>query len=116
MIRHELRAGSTIEAHGEQIRMRNRSVKRVSGLSGQHRAHLLDGARDHHRDAEAQFFAETVDGEQTCLDVARVLAGFEQQNVGAAVNQSLRLLVEAIDKLRKRDAATDRDGFCSRAH
>ena len=44
----------------------------------------------------AEFARKPVDGEQRGLDVARVLAGLDQQEVRAAVDQPLGLLVEAL--------------------
>ena len=55
VVGHELRTGGAVQADREQIGVRDRGVERVGGLAGEHRAHRFDGARDHHRELEAEF-------------------------------------------------------------
>ncbi len=111
VVRHELRPGSAVEANGKQVRMRHRSAERVRRLPREHGAHSLDGGRDHGGDGPAQLAPQPFDCQQRGLDIARVLAGFDQQDVRAARDQGAGLLVEVLDQLRKRDAAGNRDGL-----
>ena len=67
--------------------MIERSPQRLDVLSGEHRAHGLDGHGDHQRNGLADFAAEFLDRENAGLDVARVLAGFEQQQIRAAFDE-----------------------------
>ena len=83
----------------------------IGGLAGEHGAHGLDGAGNHDRDAAAELAHQLLNAEQAGLDVARILAGLEQQNVGAAFHQGLGLLVKILSKLLERDAAGDGDGL-----
>src|SRR5467141_3141159 len=45
MIGHEVRTGRAVEAHPEQLAMRERRVERLDILTAEQRAHRLDGAR-----------------------------------------------------------------------
>ncbi len=51
----------------------------------------FDGARDHGGNFVAEFGADAADGDEAGFDVARVLTGFEQQNVGAAIKKAASL-------------------------
>ena len=79
-----------VEADREQVGVGDGRAKRVGGLAGEHGAHGLDGAGDHrgNRVVHARV-PSRCDGQQPGLDVARILAGFEQQDVGAAFDQRL---------------------------
>ena len=77
------------------------SPERFDVLAGEHRAHGLDGDGNHHRNGLAEFAAEIVDGQDAGLDVARVLAGFEQQQIGAAFDEAFGLIVEILAQLSK---------------
>ncbi len=55
--------------------------------------------------------AQIVDGEHARLDVARVLAGLEQQQIGAALDQAARLVAKVVAKLLEGDATRHADGF-----
>ena len=77
-------------------------VQRIGGLPGQHGAHGFDGAGDHHREYGGRVRAPGAGWPAAGLDVARVLAGFEQQDVGAAIDQRLGLIVEILLQMRRR--------------
>ena len=102
VVRHQVRTGGAVQADRKQVGMRDRCVERVDGLPGEHRAPAFDGARNHQGNANAQFAFELRDGEHAGLDIACVEAGFKQQNIGAAFDQSLRLRVVAVAQLRRR--------------
>ena len=111
VVGHEFRAGGAVEADREQVGMQNRGAEGVRGLPRQHGSHGLDGARDHRRNRLTQFAPQTLDGQQCGFDIARVLAGFDQQDIRPALDQRARLLVKIRDQLREGHAAGDGDGL-----
>ena len=102
VVGHELGAGGAVQAQRKHVDVIERGPQRLDVLPGEHRAHGLDGHGDHHRNRLAEFAAQIVDGQHAGLDVARVLAGFEQQQVGAAFDQPARLLVESCCEAARR--------------
>ena len=85
-------------------------------MTGEHCTHRFNGAGDHRRNLIIQLAPEAVDREQPGLYVPRILAGFEKQDVDAAIDEAFRLVVVIGDQFRKRYAASHRDGFGGRAH
>ena len=116
MIGHEVGAGRAVEAHPEQIAMRERGVERLDVLPAEESAHCLDRSR--HRDGrrDAELRDRGLDGDQTGLAVERVVDGFEQQDIGAALDQPFGLHLVTIAHLFEGDAAGDRDALGRRAH
>ena len=100
VVRHELRTGGAIQADRKKVDVRNGTQECVGGLAGEHRAHRLDGPGDHYRNLAAQLAHDTLDSEQPGFHVARVLAGFEHQDIGAAFHQRLGLFVIIFFELR----------------
>ena len=49
----------------------------------------------------AGFVHETPDADERGLDVSGVLRGFDEQNIGAASIERLRLIVEILHELRE---------------
>ncbi len=111
VIGHEFGTGRTVEADAEQIDVLERRDEGVGGLAGEHRTHGFDRARDHDGELVAEFVEGLLDADERGFDVARVLAGFDEEDVRAAFGESARLLIEIVNELRKRHAARDRDGF-----
>ena len=116
MVRHELGTRAAVQPDGEQVSVFDRGVKRVGGLARQHGPHGFDGARNDYRDAPAEFTLEAPDGQQAGLDVARILAGFEQQNIGAAIDQRFGEIVVILLQMVERNGAADGDAFACRTH
>ena len=116
VVGHELRPGGAVQPHRQQLDVLKRRHQRVGSLPGEHRPHRLDRARNHHRHAIAQLLEHFLHADQAGLDVAGVLRGFEQQDVGAALDQSFRLVVVVLAQLVEGDAAGDRDGLRRRPH
>ncbi len=104
-----------VEADAEQVDVLERRDESVGGLPGEHRSHGFDCARDHDGEFVTEFVESLLDADECGLDVARVLAGLDKQDVGAAFGESARLLIEIVNELRKRHAARDRDGLGRRA-
>ncbi len=120
MVGHELRPGGAVQADGNDVGVGQADPQRFGVLPRQHGAHGLDGAADHHRHTaaggQAEFLIQPLDGQQRRLDVARVLAGFDQQQVGAAQHQAAGLHVEDLAQLGERNSAGDGDGLGGGAH
>ncbi len=116
MIGHEVGTGRAVEAHPEQIAMRERGVKRLDILTAEQRAHRLDRSRHTDGGRDAEFCDRGLDSDEACLAVQRVVDGFEQQDVGAAFDQSFGLNLVAVAHLIEGDAAGDRDALGRRAH
>jgi hypothetical protein len=67
-----------------------RIPERFGGLAGQRAARSVGNrAGNHHRPAAAGVVEKLLDGEQRGLGVQRVEHGFDEQDVGAAINQAL---------------------------
>jgi hypothetical protein len=116
VIGHERRTGGAVEADVEQIGVQQRHRQRLGILAGEHRASGFDGHRDGHRDAPGASVEGLLDTDERGLDVARVLAGLDQQVVGAAGHEAQRLDAEVLDQLVEGDAAGDGDRPRRRAH
>ena len=94
----------------------DRGAERIRRLSGEHRAHRLDGAGHHHRDLDAQLALELIDRQQRGFDVAGVLAGLDQQQIRAALDQRARLEIVALAQGSKVDVPGDGDRSGRRPH
>ncbi len=101
VVGHELRAGGAVQADGQQVRMRHRHPECVDGLPGEHGPHRLDGSRNHDRNRVADVAPSLLDAQQPGLDVARVLAGLDQQKVHATLDQRHGLLAVGCLQLAK---------------
>ena len=116
VVGHEFRAGRAVEADRGHLRVLDRRVERVDGLSGEHRPHRFDRRGDHERDAQAGLQEGLADRDDPRLHVARVLRRFEEEQVGAALQQPDRLRPVGGDQLVEGDAAGDGDGLRRRPH
>ena len=96
--------------------MRDGRIKRIGGLPGEHRAHGFNRSGDHGGNCVAALGSKFMDSQQPGFHVARILARFEQQDIGAAFHQPLRLQIVVVDQVWKRDAAGDGNGFRRRPH
>src|SRR6266851_4301764 len=110
VIGHEFRAGSAVHAEGERFGEAQRSPHGFDGLSGEHGAHGLEG------NGCADFAGMFLDGQQSGFDVARVLTGFDEEEVDAALEQAFGLDVVGFAKLLEGDTAGDGDGLGGGAH
>jgi hypothetical protein len=116
VVAHELGTGGAVQTDVEQVGVEQRDGERLGILAGEHRARRLDGHRDRDRHAPAGGRKSVVDAEQARLDVARVLAGLEQQVVGAAGDQTQRLQREVRPQRFEGRSAGDRDRLGRRSH
>ncbi len=116
MIRHQVRAGGAVESDGQKIGMRHGSVEGVDRLAGEHRSPALDGAGNHQRNTGAEFPFEPLHGDQTRLQVAGVKAGFKQQQVRAAFEQTIGLHIVAVAQLAEADVGAQRERLSGGAH
>ena len=116
MVGHKLRPGGAVETHPQQLAMRQRGVQRLGILAGQQRPHRLNGALHRHRNGAAQLRLRPVNSLQAGLDVDGVLAGLQQQHIGAAFNQPGGLLVVVGGQFVKGEAAGNGNGAGGRAH
>ena len=88
-----LGAERAVEADGDRPGVPDRIPERFRQLAGQQPAGLVgDGARDHHGHVDAARFGDFGDRIQRRLGVERVEDGFDQQQIGAAVEQAVDLL------------------------
>ena len=100
------RAKGAVQPNRERPRMADAVPERTHGLPRQRPARRVrDGAADDHRDAVAQLVEERLDGEDRRLAVERVEDGFDEQDVGAALDQAARRVVVGADQLLPRDVA-----------
>ena len=109
VVGHELGTGRAVEPDRQQFPVGDRDAECIRGLTGEHRAHRLDGAGDHHRDLHAQIALELIDRQQRGFHVAGVLAGLDQQQIGAALDQRPGLQIVAVAQGPKVDVAGDGD-------
>jgi hypothetical protein len=102
----------------------NRIPERFRQLSRQQAAGFVgDGAGDHHGHVDAARFGDLGDRVQRRLGVQRVENGFDQQQIGAAVEQAVDLLAIGLAQIVEGDGAIagvryvgrDRGGAVGRA-
>ena len=116
MVRHEFRPSRAIQSQRNQVHVIERSPQRLDALPRQHRAHRFNRHRNHQRNRLTQLARQFSNRQQTRLDIARILASFQQQNVRAAFDQSAGLLVIIIAQLFKSNSARHADGSRRRPH
>ena len=82
------RAERAVEADGDRPGVPHRIPERFRQLPGEQAAGFVgDGARNHHGHVDAARFGDLGDGVERRLGVQRVEDGFDQQHIGAAVQQ-----------------------------
>ena len=116
MVGHELRPGGAVQSQRNQIEVVERSPQSLDALSRQHGAHGLDSDGDHKRDIHPELARQALHGQSAGFYVARVLTGFQQQQVHTTIDQRARLLEIGLLELGEGDAAGDRDGLRGRTH
>ena len=108
---HQRRAQCAVQANRQRLGVAYRVPERGHGLAGQDTARGIGhGARDHQRQAWLRWmlFVVFVDGEQRGLAVQRIEDGFHQQQIDAAFNQALGLLIVGVDQLVEGDVTRSR--------
>ena len=91
---HLLRPKRAIDADTQQFMLRDGIPVGLDGLSGERPATAIrDGERNHDRQPPSNFFKVFVDGEKSRFGIERVKNRFDQQHVGAPVNQAPGLFV-----------------------
>ena len=117
-------AERAVEADRDRLGVPDRIPERFRQLARQQAAGFVgDGARDHHGHVDAALFANLGDGVERRLGVQRVEDGFDQQQIGAAVEQPVDLLAIGFAQIVKGDGAVagigdvgrDRGGAVGRA-
>ena len=99
-------AERAVEPDGDRFRMPHRIPERFRQLSRQQAAGLVgNGARDHHGHVDAAFFGDFGNGVERRLGVQRVKNGFDQQQIGAAVEQAVDLLAIGLAQIVEGDGA-----------
>ena len=89
---HGIGAQRAIEADGEGIGVAHRIPERLRCLAGERAAGKVgDRARDHDRQVDALFLEHLAGGEDRRLGVERIEDGFDQDDVGAAIDQAAHL-------------------------
>ena len=119
VVEHLVRTGGAVEAHVEEVAAIPVQQRRGQGfdlLAPEHGPRGLDGHRDRHRQPPTQLLERPLGADQAGLHVARVLAGFEQQVVGAAGREPQGLDAEVVPQLFEGDAAGHRDRLRRRPH
>ena len=93
MLAHRARAERAVEADGEGARMADRVPEGGRRLAGQGAPGAVgDRSRNHQRQADAALGEDLLAGEDGRLGVQRVEDRFDQDEVGAAVDQAADLL------------------------
>ena len=99
-------AERAIEADRHRVCVLDRIPERARRLSRQQASRAVgDGAGDHDRQVDAAFVAHLGDGKNRRFGVERVEDGFDQEKVGAAVDQPAHLLAIGGAQLIERDGA-----------
>ena len=117
-------AERAVEADGDGLGVPHRIPERFRQLARQQAAGFVgDGARDHHGHVDAARFGDFGDRVERRLGVQRVEDGFDQQQIGAAVEQAVDLLAIGLAQIVEGDGAVagignvgrDRGGAVGRA-
>ena len=117
-------AERAVEADGDRLGVPHRIPERFRQLPRQQAAGFVgDGARDHHGHVDAALFGDFRDRVERRLGVQRVEDGFDQQQIGAAVEQAVDLLAIGLAQIVEGDGAIagvgnvgrDRGGAVGRA-
>ena len=111
MVGHEIGPSRTVQSEREQVPMRYRGRERFHSLSGQRRAHRLNGDGDGHRHALPDRPKCVVDPQETRFQVERILGRFHQQQVYATSQQALCLFRIGVPQLAEGHTAGDRNRF-----
>ena len=115
VVGHEIGTGGAVEPYRQLFSMVDGGQKGIRGLAAKHRSRGLDGSRHHHRAAHPGIGKRLLNRDQHRLGVAGVLAGFYEEQVHATLEKAADLLAKGPYKLRKGDAAGDRDRLGGRA-
>mmetsp|Transcript_7282 Transcript_7282/g.22028 ORF Transcript_7282/g.22028 Transcript_7282/m.22028 type:complete len:1134 (+) Transcript_7282:306-3707(+) len=103
---HVARAQRAVQADSQRLVVRQRVPERLVGLPRERAPRVVDdGARHEDGDPRALVGEELVDREERRLGVERVEDRFDQEEVDAARQQALALLVVRLDDLVPRAAA-----------
>ena len=107
---HLLRAEGAVDAHAQQIHVRNGNPERLDRLTGKRAAALVgDGDGNHDRHAPPGgckiFVVVLADGEERGFGVQRVEDRFQQQKIGAAFDEAARLFVVHLAQFVEGDGA-----------
>ena len=116
VVGHELRTRRAVQADRKQIDVLERGHECIRGLPGQHCSRRLNGARNDDGQFVSAFIENTLDGNQAGFDVAGVLPGFENEDVGSALGQPQRLRVVLPDHVIESQLRIERNWFSGRAH
>ena len=117
-------AERAVEADGDRLGVPHRIPERFRQLARQQAAGFVgDGARDHHGHVDAALLGDFGDRVERRLGVQRVEDGFDQQQIGAAVEQAVDLLAIGLAQIVEGDGAIagigdvgrDRGGAVGRA-
>ncbi len=91
---HERGAERAVDADADEVRVFDRGEEGGQRLPGEcPPAEVGDRDRDHHRELDLPFSEEVIDGEQARFEIERIENRFGQQDIDAAIDQSLGLLV-----------------------
>ena len=106
-----LGAERAVEADGDRPGVADRIPERFGQLPRQQPAGFVgDGAGDHHRHVDAAGFGDFGNRVQRRLGVERVEDGFDQQQVGAAVEQAVDLFAISLAQIVEGDGAESGTG------
>ncbi len=90
--------------------MFERNVQGFNVLAGQESTHGFNGSLHGHERFDAQFFFGPVYTFQCCLDIEGVLAGFDKQEIGSALEQAGGLFLVRYGEFFPAYAPGDRQG------
>ncbi len=90
---HVAGAERAVDPDAEWMRVPDGDVERLEGLPRERPAALVrDGERNHHRQADARLREHVLDREDAGLRVERIEDRFEEQHVGATLDEAAHLL------------------------
>ena len=93
-----------------------RRPHRFDGLTAEHRAHRFNSHGNNERNRSSDFFGQLLDGQDGRFDVARVLAGLDQQQVYPAFQEAFCLDVVGVLQSLKGHSTRYGDRLCGGAH
>ena len=116
MVGHEIGTGGAIQADPNQVLVGQGGVEGLGVLAGQQGPHGLHGALDRYGYVLPKFNGSLGDTVQTGLNVYRVLAGFQEEEIRATFDKPKGLLAVGLGQLFEIDPSSDGDRLGGGTH
>jgi len=116
VVGHEIGTGGAIQAYPYQVPVGQGGVEGLGVLTGQEGPHGLHGALDRYGYILPNFDGSLGDTVQAGLDVYRVLAGFQEEEIRATFDKPKGLLAVGLGQVFEIDPSSDGDRLGGGAH